>query len=80
LFTTPREGAKKKNCQAIVPKPFTLNLPYLSLWVYEACAGGMLGCGVSQYHDGLEYEFLLPLGSIPKYGVFIHIHRNICSC
>ena len=35
----------KKNRQAVVPKPFNLELPYPSLSVHEACAGGMLSCG-----------------------------------
>ena len=35
----------KKNPQAIVPKPFALNLPYPSLWVDGACVGGMSSCG-----------------------------------
>ena len=70
----------KKNRQAVVPKPFYLNLPHPSLWVHGACAGGMLSCGGPQYDDGLEYEFLLPLGSIPKHGVFIHVHQSYLSC
>ena len=70
----------KKNRQAVVPKPFALNLSYLSMWVHEVCAGGMLSCGGPQYDDGLEYEFLLPLGSIPKHGVFIHVHQCYLSC
>ena len=70
----------KKNRQAVVPKPFTLNLSHPSLWVHGACAGGMLSCGGPQYDDGLEYEFLLPLGSIPKHGVFIHVHQSYLSC
>ena len=67
----------KKNRQAVVPKPFNLNLPHPSLWVHGACAGGMLSRRGPQYDDGLEYEFLLPLGSIPKHGVFIHVHRSL---
>ena len=70
----------KKNRQAVVQKPFNLNLPHPSLWVHGACAGGMLIHGGPQYDDGLEYEFLLPLGSIPKPDVFIHIHRSYLSC
>ena len=70
----------KKNRQAVVPKPFILNLSHPSLWVHGACAGGMLSCGGSQYDDGLECEFLLPLGSIPKHGVFIHVHQSYLSC
>ena len=67
----------KKNRQAIVPKPFTLNLSHPSLWVHGACAGGMLSCGGPQYDDGLEYEFPLPPGSTPKHGIFIHVHRSL---
>ena len=67
----------KKNRQAFDPKPFTQNLSHPSLWVHGACAGGMSSRGGPQYDDGLEYEFMLPLESIPKHGVFIHVHRSL---
>ena len=34
-----------KRSQAVVPKPFTLNLSHPSLWVHGACAGDMSSCG-----------------------------------
>ena len=69
----------KENRQAVVPKPFTLNLSRPNLRAHGACAGGMLSCGGPQYDDWLEDEFLLPLGSIPKHGIFIHVHQSYLS-
>ena len=50
-----------------------------SLGSWGVCRGHVELWGAS-YDDGLEYEFLLPLGSIPKHGVFIHVHQSYLSC